>query len=63
MANINPRQFLGEVRNEIAKVSWPTRKEAARLTFIVILISVFVGVFIGLTDFIFTKTVTGILIK
>jgi preprotein translocase subunit SecE len=35
-----PRQFLKEVRTELKKVAWPSRKEVATYT-VVVLISVF----------------------
>lgn len=50
-----PVVFLKEVRSELEKVSWPTRKEAIRLTSIVILVSALVGIFIGFFDYVFTK--------
>ena len=56
-----PVSFLKEVRDELKKVVWPTRDEVIRLTGVVILISIVVGIFLGGTDFILTKLV-GILI-
>jgi preprotein translocase subunit SecE len=56
-----PRNFLREVRDELKKVVWPTRDEVIRLTGVVILISVIVGLFLGGADFILTKLI-GILI-
>lgn len=47
--------FLREVRVELSKVVWPTRETTIRLTFMVILITVVVGFFIGGIDFILTK--------
>ena len=47
--------FLKEVRSELEKVTFPTRKEAMRLTGIVIVISVFVGLLIGFSDLLLTK--------
>jgi preprotein translocase subunit SecE len=44
-------QFLREVRVELGKVVWPTRREALKTTFIVILFSLFVAAFLGLIDF------------
>lgn len=46
--------FLKEVRLEMKKVNWPTRKETIRYTLIVIGVSVVVAVFLGGLDFIFT---------
>jgi preprotein translocase subunit SecE len=56
-----PVVFLKEVRDELQKVVWPTRDEIIRLTGVVILVSVGVGIFLGATDFILTKLV-GLLI-
>lgn len=51
----SPIVFLKEVRGELDKVAWPTRQEAARLTVIVIAVSLAVGFFIGAFDYIFAK--------
>jgi len=56
-----PVVFLKEVRDELRKVVWPTRDEIIRLTGVVILVSVGVGIFLGATDFILTKLI-GLLI-
>src|SRR4051794_17852715 len=48
-------QFLSEVRSELRKVVWPTRREATNLTALVVGISVFVGFLLGLVDFAFTE--------
>ncbi|OGK38737.1 preprotein translocase subunit SecE [Candidatus Roizmanbacteria bacterium RIFCSPHIGHO2_12_FULL_41_11] len=57
----SPVIFLKEVQEELKKVVWPTRDEVIRLTFVVILISLVVGLFLGGIDFILTK-LTQILI-
>ena len=51
----SPTKFLKEVRAELEKVVWPTRNEAAKMTTVVISVSLVVGIFIGLLDFVFTK--------
>jgi preprotein translocase subunit SecE len=56
-----PVVFLKEVRDELKKVVWPTRDEVIRLTGVVVLVSLFVGIFLGGADFILTKLV-GLLI-
>jgi preprotein translocase subunit SecE len=56
-----PVAFLKEVRDELQKVVWPTRNEVIRLTGVVIIVSLGVGLFLGATDFILTKLV-GLLI-
>ena len=47
--------FLQEVKTELGKVVWPTRQQTLKLTLIVILVSVIVGLFVGGLDFIFAK--------
>jgi len=50
--------FLKEVRLEIKKVNWPTRKETFRYTIIVIGVSLGVAVFLGTLDFVFKTLIT-----
>ena len=40
------RTFLTEVRNEMKRVTWPSRKEVYATTVVVILVSVFFGVYL-----------------
>jgi len=47
--------FLAEVKIELKKVSWPSRKQATRLTLVVVTISVFIAGFISLLDFLFSR--------
>lgn len=51
---INPLTFLKQVRSELANVDWPTRQQTIRLTGLVIVASILVGVYIGGLDTIFT---------
>jgi preprotein translocase subunit SecE len=46
------RSMLTDVRDEIRKVTWPTRTETRNLTIVVIGISVLVGGLLGLVDLI-----------
>jgi preprotein translocase subunit SecE len=62
MAKINPGQFIKEARAELAKVIWPTRTEAVKLTALVIVISLAVAVFIGGIDY-FLSQVLKVLVK
>ena len=50
-------QFLKEVRVELGKVVWPTRREALKITGVVILFSLIVSVFLGLVDFGLTRLI------
>jgi preprotein translocase subunit SecE len=40
------RRFLAEVRNEMARVTWPSQKEVYATTLVVILTSIFFGVYL-----------------
>ncbi len=53
-----PVVFLKETRDELKKVVWPTRDEVIRLTSVVIIVSVIVGIFLGGIDYILTNLLT-----
>jgi preprotein translocase subunit SecE len=48
------RRFLVEVRNETARVTWPSRKEVYATTVVVVLTSVFFGVYLWGVDLLLT---------
>jgi preprotein translocase subunit SecE len=50
MATMNPFQFLQQVRAEVAKVVWPTRREVLLTTLMVFLLSALAAVFFSLVD-------------
>ena len=50
MAKINPGQFVREVRQEVSKVTWPTRKETAVTTGMVFLMVILAALFFFLVD-------------
>jgi preprotein translocase subunit SecE len=52
-----PVSFLKETRDELKKVVWPSKQEILRLTFVVIAVSLIVGLFLGGLDFVFVKTI------
>ena len=43
--------FLSEVRNELKRVTWPSRKEVYATTVVVILTSAFFGLYLFVLDF------------
>ncbi|MFC1653779.1 preprotein translocase subunit SecE [Patescibacteria group bacterium] len=47
--------YLRQVREELTKVTWPSRKEVIRLTLIVIVSSTIVGVYLAGLDYAFTQ--------
>ena len=44
------RVFLSEVRNELKRVTWPSQKEVYATTIVVILVSVFFGLYLFALD-------------
>ena len=49
------RVFLAQVKNEMERVTWPTRKEVYATTLVVILTSVFFGLYLWGIDLVFTR--------
>lgn len=43
-------KFLREVRAELIKVSWPTRKEVITSTMVILVLTAFLSVFVGVID-------------
>ncbi len=50
MAKTNPAQFVREVRQEAAKVTWPTRKETGISTAMVLVFCIIAAIFFLLVD-------------
>ena len=46
----NSRTFFSEVRNEMKRVTWPSKKEVYATTLVVILTSIFFGTYLWLVD-------------
>lgn len=53
-----PISFLKEVKVELSKVAWSTRRELLASTIVVIVVTVLLGVFIGLIDAVLSKLLT-----
>ena len=54
------RTFLTEVRTELKRVTWPSQKEVYATTIMVILTSVFFGLFLWLVDLALTSAVNWV---
>lgn len=50
MATTNPIQFINQVRAEVAKVVWPTRREVMLTTVMVFILAALTAVFFALVD-------------
>ena len=53
---VSPVTFLRETFSELSKSVWPTREETARLTVVVIVLSIIMGFFLGGLDRILKET-------
>jgi len=49
------KNFATDVVEELKKVSWPSKNETIRLTLIVIIISLIIGLYIGIIDILLAK--------
>ena len=57
MAKTNPGQFIRQVRQEIAKVTWPSRKETLVTTMMVFIMVAFAALFFLVIDQVFSWVV------
>ncbi len=53
-----PINFLKEVKVELSKVAWSTRKELIASTIVVIVVTIILGLFVGLIDAGLSKLLT-----
>ena len=57
----NPVQFIQQTRAEVAKITWPTRREVLLTTVMVFLLAIAVAVFFSLVDFLIRTGLTQVL--
>ena len=50
MAIANPVKFVNEVRAEVAKVVWPTRREVVFTTIMVFIMATLTAIFFSIVD-------------
>lgn len=55
--------YFSESRAELAKVNWPTRREAIGLTGAVIVFTVVISLFVGGLDFVFSYGLQRLILK
>ncbi|PQM56202.1 MAG: preprotein translocase subunit SecE [Rhodobacteraceae bacterium] len=58
----NPLKYVQQVRNEVSKIVWPTRKETMTTTLMVFVMSAIVALFFFLIDTI-TSNILDIILK
>lgn len=51
MARTNPVQFFQQVRTEVSKVVWPSRREVLLTTVMVLVMATVLAIFFSLVDF------------
>ena len=61
MARTSPGEFIRQVRAETAKVHWPTRKETAATSIMVIIMTLLLSVFFFGVDAFFSTLVKHLL--
>ena len=59
---LNPFKYVQQVRNEVSKIVWPTRKETMTTTVMVFIMSALVALFFFIIDTI-TSNVLDIILK
>ncbi len=57
----NPLQFMREVREEVSKVSWPSRRETIVTTIMVFIMAIAAAIFFMLADQVISKVVKIVL--
>ena len=58
----NPLKYVQQVRNEVSKIVWPTRKETMTTTIMVFIMSALVALFFFIIDTI-TSNILDIILK
>lgn len=52
--------YFKDVRAEMKHVSWPSRRLTIAYTVVVVLLSIAVGIYLGLLDYVFSAIVTRV---
>jgi len=50
MATTNPLRFIQQVRSEVSKITWPTRREVLLTTVMVFALSALAAIFFAIVD-------------
>ena len=61
MIHFNPIQYVQQVRAEVAKVVWPTRREVLLTTIMVFVLSAITAAFFALVDILIRGGLQGVL--
>lgn len=61
MARTNPLQYVQQVRSEVSKVVWPTRREVMLTTVMVFIMAALTAIFFAVIDIIIRTGLTSVL--
>lgn len=61
MSSMNPAKFVREVRQEMSRVSWPSRRETTISVFMVVTLAAVASIFFLFADWIISTAVRVIL--
>ena len=61
MAATNPLKFIQDVRSEVSKVVWPTRREVFLTTVMVFIMATLTAIFFALVDLVIRSGLNGVL--
>ena len=61
MAKTNPLDYVRQVRQETSKVTWPSRKETAQATVMVVIMSILAAIFLFAADQVFAVAIRTVL--
>ena len=61
MAYTNPFQFIQQVRSEVSKITWPTRKEVLITTIMVFIMSAIAALIFAVVDLIIRSGIQSVL--
>ena len=55
--------FIGDTISELRKVVWPTRQETTRLTIMVLIVCVVMGIVLGTIDYGFAELISKVFLR
>ena len=61
MAYTNPFQFIQQVRSEVSKITWPTRREVLITTIMVFIMSAIAALIFALVDLLIRSGIQSVL--
>ena len=61
MAITNPFKFMQQVRSEVSKITWPTRREVLLTTIMVFVMSAIAAVIFALVDLLIRSGIQSVL--